>query len=405
MTARSPMAVLLGAVLVDMVGFGIVLPLLPFFAEDLGASPLQVTLLIASYSAMQLAAAPLWGRISDRTGRRPLLVLGLFASAVSYLIFGLAGSLLLLFLSRMAAGAAGGTVAVAQAYVADTTTAAERARGMGLIGAAAGVGVMVGPAVGGFFSQWGLGAPGFVAAGLCAVNALAALLYLPETRSRGGRTADAVPVATLKEWAAAFTRFPLSVLVGVYFLAISSFAAMTAILALYLDRRFGLDARDMGYVFALAGFSTVVVRGFVLGPLVRRFGEPVAVRCGALALASSFLGMILIPSPLWLGLAVPLYALGAGILFPTLASLVSQATDSASQGSILGGSQLVGGLGRVLGPVWAGFLFQSVGIASPFWVGLAVVGTASVLALRVPAPGGAPRPQAVRAGAARDVTA
>lgn len=150
---NRPLAVLFAAVLVDMLGFGIVLPLLPFYAESMHATPLQVTILVASFSAMQLVAAPLWGRVSDRIGRRPLVVLGLFASAISYLIFGLARSYWWLLVSRLAAGAAGGTISVAQAYVADTTSHEERARGMGHLGAASGLGVMIGPAIGAFFSH------------------------------------------------------------------------------------------------------------------------------------------------------------------------------------------------------------------------------------------------------------
>lgn len=381
--SRSPLAVLFGSVLVDMMGFGIVLPLLPFYAESMGATPLEVTLLIASFSAMQLTAAPIWGRVSDRQGRRPLIVAGLFASAVSYLIFGLADSLLLLLISRMAAGAAGATISVAQAYVADRTRAEERARGMGLIGAAAGLGVMIGPMIGGYFSRFGLGAPGYVAAGLCALNGIAAVFLLPESLPRGG--VEGGEARTLRGWARAMVRFPLSLLMGVYFLAISSFTAMTAVLALYLDRRFGLGAEAMGVVFAIAGATTVVVRGVLLGPLVRWLGEAGTVRFGTVMLSLSLLSIPFIQHEYWLGIVVPMWALSTGTLFPSLASLVSRATDAGSQGSVLGGSQLVGGLGRVLGPIWAGLLFQHVAIASPFKVGAVVVAVAALAALWIPA--------------------
>ena len=380
----SPLAVLFAAVLVDMIGFGIVLPLLPFYAESFGASPVQVTLLIASYSAMQLGAAPLWGRVSDRRGRRPLLIASLFASAISHLIFGLSTSLLLLFISRMAAGAAGGTITLAQAYVADTTTAQERARGMGWMGAAAGLGVFLGPWIGGYFSRYGLGMPGFVAAGLCALNAVAAIVLLPEGRRRAPDFHKTGEAATFQGWMAAMTRFPLSLILAVYFLTISSFTGMTAVLALYLERTFGLDAADMGTVMAMAGGTTVLVRGVVLGPLVKRFGEVRTVRLGVLVLMLSLAGIPLIPSSGWLALVVPMWAFGAGTLFPSLASLVSQATDDASQGSILGGSQVVGGFGRVLGPLWAGILFQHWGIERPFQFGVLCAGVALFLAVRLP---------------------
>jgi MFS family permease len=379
-------AILFAAVLIDMVGFGIVLPLLPFYAESMGASPVEVTLLVASFSAMQLVAAPFWGRISDRRGRRPLLVAGLFASAVSYLLFGLARSLPLLFISRMAAGAAGGTISVAQAYIADTTSSSERSRALGLLGAASGLGVMLGPVLGGVFSRWGLGAPGYVAAALCALNGVAALFFLGESRPRrvdGVRRGEA---ATLRGWAATMVSFPLSLLLAVYFLSISSFTAMTSVLALYAERAFAIGAQGMGLVFTLAGGVTVVVRGGLLGWLVRRLGEVRTAQFGATALALGILSVAFISGAWWLAVPVTLYALGAGTLFPVLASLTSRATDADSQGSVLGGSQVVGGVGRVVGPLWAGLLFQELGIRAPFQVGALVVVIAWILALRLPAP-------------------
>jgi MFS transporter, DHA1 family, tetracycline resistance protein len=383
---RSPLAILFMAVLVDMMGFGIVIPVLPFYALEMGADAVTVTLLIASFSAMQMAATPVWGRVSDRRGRRPLLIAGLFASAVSYLIFGMANSIALLLISRIAAGAAGGTISVAHAYVADTTQAGERAHGMGMIGAAAGLGVMLGPAIGGFSATFGLSAPGYVAAALCALNGTAAIFLLPESRPaslRGGaRTGEA---ATLGGWVRAMARYPLALLLGVYFLGITSFTAMTALLALYFERVFDIGPAEMGMMFAVAGGVTVVVRGVVLGRLVRRFGEIATVRVGATALGVSFLLLPWVPSFGWALAAVPFYALGAGTLFPALATLTSFSTDVDSQGSILGGSQLIGGLGRVLGPLWAGFLFQHLAIHSPFHVAALLTAAALTLTFWIPA--------------------
>jgi MFS family permease len=380
---KSPLAVLFAAVLIDMMGFGIVLPLLPFYAESMGAKPLQITIMVASFSAMQLAAAPLWGRVSDRRGRRGILVLGLFASAVSYLIFGFARSYWWLLISRLAAGAAGGTISVAQAYVADTTSGEGRARGLGHLGAASGLGVMLGPAVGAFFSSWGLGAPGFVAAGMCTLNAIAAYFLVPESRPHDKRR-KAGQAATLSSWARSFTVYPMWILLLVYFLTISSFHALTSVLALFLERSFGINQKDMGILFTISGATTVVVRGLLLGPLVKRFGEPGTVRIGIIGLAVALAGLPLLPNGHWALLVAPLYAFGAGTLFPALASLVSRATDEDSQGSMLGGSQLVGGLGRVLGPLWSGWVFQSLGIATPFEIGVVVVLVAFVIAFKIP---------------------
>jgi MFS family permease len=378
-------AVLFMAVLVDMIGFGIVIPVLPFYATSFGASPIEVTALFAAYSAMQMIATPVWGRISDVHGRRPLLVAGLFASAVSHLIFGLAGSLWLLFVSRLAAGAAGGTISVAHAYIADTTSAEDRAHHMGLVGAAAGLGVMIGPAIGGFVSQWGLGLPGFVAAGLSAINGVAAWALLAESRPKVvGRHKRTGQAATLEGWFRTMTSQPISLMMLVYFLAISSFTGMTALLALYTEAEFGMNARDMGIVFSIAGGATVVVRGVLLGRLVKRFGERTVVKLGATGLFLSLLAMPILPSGIYVGIVIVLYAFGAGTLFPTLATLVSFATDSESQGAVLGGSQVVGGLGRVTGPIWYGALFQNVGHDSPFVVGALLVATSWLLAGRIP---------------------
>jgi MFS family permease len=381
----SPVAVLFMAVLVDMLGFGIVIPVLPFYALEMGATAVEVTLLIASFSAMQMAATPIWGRVSDTRGRRPLIIAGLFASAVSYLIFGLANSLALLLLSRLAAGAAGGTISVAHAYVADTTKAEERAHGMGLIGAAAGLGVMLGPAIGGFFSEISLAAPGYVAATLCTLNGIAAIFFLPESRSREQRSAQRRgQTATFRGWARTLASPPLSLVLGVYFLSITSFTAMTALLALYFEAEFSIGAREMGFMFAIAGGVTVVVRGVVLGRLVKRFGEIATVRTGATALGLSFLLIPIVPGFGWAMAIVPLYAFGAGTMFPALATLTSFASDADSQGSVLGGSQFVGGLGRVVGPLWAGFLFQEIAFETPFHVAAGLTALALILAARIP---------------------
>jgi MFS family permease len=411
MLKTSRLAILFITVLVDMIGFGIVLPLLPFYAEEFGATPLQVTLLIASFSATQFVAVPVWGRVSDRLGRRPFIVAGLFASAVSYLIFGLAGSLATLFISRIAAGAAGGTISVAQAYVADTTGPRDRAHGLGMLGAASGLGVLIGPAIGGYFSGFGYHVPGFIAAALCAANGIAAIFFLPESRrpdgvpdgapagapdgapagGAGAPATRAIPsaggqAATLRGWVRSMTSYPFYLLLVVYFLSIMSFTAMTAVLALYADRAFGMTAMDMGVVFAVAGGTTVVVRGLLIGWLARRVGERRIVLAGTVVLALTLVAIPLVQNPAMIFALVPFWALAAGLTFPSLASLVSQESDAESQGSMLGGQQVVGGIARVAGPVWAGALFGAVGIGSPFVVGAALVTVAALVASRIPAP-------------------
>ena len=387
MLRRAGLGVLFGTVMVDMMGFGIVLPLLPFYAEELGASPRWVTLIIAAFSVTQLLSAPIWGRFSDRLGRRRLLLIGLFASVLSYLLFALANNLWVLLLSRAAAGAAGGTLGIAQAYVADSTEGEERARGLGFIGAASGLGIMLGPAIGGFFSRYGLGVPGFVAAGLCLTNLLAAMVLLPESRHFSSGRADAAKgeAATVRLWLRSLSRFPLRLLLIVYVLTIGCFTSMTSVLALYTERVFAMTAVDMGLVFTLAGGVTVIVRGGLVGRIVERFGEPNTVRAGCLLLA---LGVGAIPflADRWqLWFLVPSWAAATGLIFPSLHALISRNTDEHSQGSVLGGSQVAGGLGRVLAPLTADWLFELYSIESPFLVGAAASAVALWLALRIPA--------------------
>ena len=378
----------LGTVFVDMIGFGIVLPLLPFYADDLGASPLEVTSIIASFSVVQLIAAPIWGRMSDRVGRRRLLLIGLFASALSYLLFALADSIALLLISRAAAGAAGGTVSVVQAYVADSTEGEERARAFGLVGAASGLGITMGPVIGGYFSRFGLGVPGYVAAGLCLLNAIVALAFLPESRHfTSGRSRQGKgEAATLKRWMKSLARFPLRLLLVVYLLTIGCFTSMTSVLALYTQRVFAMTAADMGWIFTLAGGVTVLVRTGVVGRVVRRFGEPAIVRAGCVLMVVGVGAVPLVSDRLFLWFLVPVWAAATGLLFPSLHALMSRATDVHSQGAVLGGSQLAGGLGRVLGPLCAGALFQSYSVESPFIVGAAASTVAVIMAFWIPAP-------------------
>lgn len=388
MLRRAGLGVLFVTVMVDMMGFGIVLPLLPFYAEELGASPRWVTLIIASFSITQLLSAPIWGRFSDRVGRRRLLLIGLFASALSYLLFALADNLWVLLLSRATAGAAGGTVGIAQAYVADSTEGEERAKGLGLIGAASGLGIMLGPAIGGAFSSFGLGVPGYVAAGLCLLNLMAAMVLLPESRHfRSGRAdASKGEAATVRLWLRSLNRFPLRVLLLVYFLTLACFTSMTSVLALYAERVFAMTAADMGLVFTLAGGCTVIVRGGLVGRIVKRFGEPRTMRAGCALLALGVGAIPFIEEGWQLWLLVPTWASATGLIFPALHALISRATDEHSQGSVFGGSQVAGGAGRVLAPLAAGHLFELYAIESPFLVGAAASAVALWLALRIPAP-------------------
>lgn len=374
--------VLIGTMLVDMIGFGMVLPLLPFYAVEFGAADWMVGPLVASFSVAQLLATPFWGKISDHYGRRPLLLAGLAASAASYVLFGLATSIAVLFLSRIVQGASGGTVAVAQAYVADTTAPARRAQVLGWLSAATGAAFMIGPAIGSWAYRWGgRSAPGFVAAAFCVVNLALALKFLPEPKGMGAAARRAsLSVPPLREVLRTAMREPLSRMIAIYFLGIGAFSAITAVFPLFLRERFGIDESTVGYVFVYVGMVSLLVRGVAVGPLVRRFGEPYVSRVGALLLGMGLLLGTFAVSYALLAAALTLIASGTGTLFPPLAALISRSAAPEVQGSTLGLNQFFGGVARVIGPLWGAAVFDGYGPAAPFLTSGLGVGLAIILA-------------------------
>ena len=370
-------------VFIDLLGFGIIIPLLPFYAETFGASAFMVGLLSASFSLMQFLFAPVWGRISDRTGRRPVILIGLFGSFASYLIFGLARSLMLLFVARMCAGIAGANISTAQAFVADTTTPDSRAKGMGLVGAAFGLGFIFGPAVGGFLSRWGYATPAFFASALSLANFCAAVFLLPESRPVHARHAKqaAAPVGRLEALRRALARPHLPMLLLVYFTVIVAFSGFEATFALFSERRFAFTASTIGYVFAFVGIVLTFIQGAIVGRAVRRLGEQRIVPMAILFLAAG-LGLIPVSRtvPILLG-ACGLLAVGMGFNSPSIVSLISRLSSRDDQGGVLGVSQSLASLARVLGPAWGGFTFDRFGIAVPYVLASVMMLVACVLSV------------------------
>jgi MFS family permease len=380
---RKSLSILMAAAFVDMVGFAMIFPLLPFYALRLGGQEWVVGPLVAAFSVAQLASSPLWGRVSDRYGRRPVLLIGLSASAVAYVIFGFAQSLWLLFASRVVQGAGGGTTGVIQAYVSDSTDPAQRARGLGWLSASTSAGVMIGPAIGSLAAHLGPVAPGVLAAGLCVVNVAFAWAFLPESRPSHPHTAKTGIRAAVFE----VLRHPMAPqprLIWIYAVGMGAFTALSAVLALYLAYRFGVTAQTIGYVFLYFGALSVVMRAVILGWLVDRLGETRVMRIGAVLLA---LGMLLFPLPHDLVLMAVVAALvpcGTALLFPSVTALVSHQADPSELGQSLGVQQAFGGVARVVGPVWATPAFQGMGPSVPFLIAAAIVGVTGLLALRVP---------------------
>jgi MFS transporter, DHA1 family, tetracycline resistance protein len=378
---RSPLAVLFVTVFLDLVGFGIVIPLLPLYAERFGAGPVGAAWLLAVYSLMQFLFAPWWGRLSDRVGRRPVLLVGLFGAAGSYLAFGLAGSLAALFLARAAGGIMGANVGVAQAYIADVTEPHDRARGMGMIGAAFGLGFIFGPALGGILSRWGPAAPFVGAAALAALNGVLAWYRLPESLPPDARSparASAGLWARLATVAAASPRLRRLYLVG--FLATLALAAVEAVVGLWAVRRWAATPEMVGYGFAIVGVIAAAAQGLMVGPLVRRLGER---RSALLGLALLALAMAAIPAAPTLPLvaaAFALWAVGHAAATPAISAMVSHQGGAAEQGRLLAASQSLSALGRVLGPWGGGVALAHVGLSAPY-LGAAVVALAAFAVL------------------------
>ena len=375
-------------VFVDLVGFGLVIPLLPFYAVRFAASPQEVTALLATYSLAQLVSAPLWGRLSDRVGRRPVLLASLTASALAYLWLGAASALWMLFAARAFAGACAGNIAAAQAYIADITGPEERARGMGLIGAAFGLGFIIGPALGGLIAGTDPATadtvtPAWVAAGLSVLALCGVLLLLPESLPADRRNKTAAR-GRLGAVMGVLRRPILSRLILVFFLVILAFAGMESTFALWAIEQFGWGPRQVGYVFAYVGVLSAVLQGGLIGHLARRFGEERLLLGGLALIGLGLLVMTLAHNLAVLVAAVSALALGMGLTQPSLNSLISRRAGGDEQGEVLGVSQSVASLSRVLGPFAAGFCFAEFGRDAAFLWGAVLVAAALVLALKLP---------------------
>jgi multidrug resistance protein len=375
-------------VFVDLVGFGLVIPLLPFYAVRFGASPQQVTLLLAIYSLMQLFTAPLWGRLSDRVGRRPVLIVSMAASVFAYLWIGSATALWMLFAARALAGACAGNIAAAQAYIADITKPEERAKGMGLIGAAFGLGFIIGPALGGLLAgndpaTADVETPAWVAALLSLVALCGVVLLLPESLPADRRGVRGSSRSRLSAISEVLRRPVLSRLILIFFLVILAFAGMESTFALWAIEQFGWGPRQVGYVFAYVGVLSALLQGGLIGPLTRRFGEERLLLCGLALIGVGLLTMPTAHNLAVLVLAMTALALGMGLTQPSLNSLISRRAGREEQGEVLGVSQSVGSLSRVLGPAAAGFFFGEFGRDAVFFWGAVLVAAALFVALKL----------------------
>ncbi len=367
------MAILFLIVLIDLIGFGIIIPLLPFYAEVHGAEPRTVGLLMASYSLFQLFAAPLWGRFSDRVGRRPVLILGMAGAAVSYVMLASADSLWSLFAARALGGAMAGNISAAFAYAADVTTPANRAKGMGVVGAAFGLGFVLGPAMGGLLAgadaaTANYAAPAWAAAGMSIIALILTAWRLPESlppEKRGILRGNAIGAAL----GLIVRRPPLMLLFALSFLTTFVFAGMEATFALWSERSFGWGPQQNGFAFAYLGVLVAAVQGGATGFLVARLGETRLMIAGILILAAGIFAIPFAPGVAGLVIALAVVAAGFSLVNPAMSALISHQAGESEQGTVMGLARSATILARVAGPAWAGVLFSVLGKDWPFIAG------------------------------------
>jgi MFS family permease len=390
--------VLMAVAFMDMVGLLMVVPLLPFYVKNLGGSGVNVLgmhlgigilsgVIASAFTVAQLLSSPMWGRFSDKFGRRPALLIALSAAAVAYIVFGFAESLWLLLLSRIVQGAGGGTVGVIQAYVADTTEPEHRARNLGWLSAATNLGVALGPVVGAFAVvlgredllpgtgelRMGQAAPGIVAALLCLVTILFAWKYLKESKTQQHQESERRRPKDAVLRVLTHTSDPSSRLIWIYAIAIGAFQGTFPVLPLFLNSKFQVTEETIGYFFMYIGSISVFARVLLLGKLVDRMGEARLSRFGLVLLAGGLATMPLAPNFFFLALAVAMLPLGTAFTFPCVTALLSRVISPADRGLYMGLQQSFGGVSRIIAPLWAGFAFDALGHGIPFFTAAAVV--------------------------------
>ena len=383
---RSPLAVIFVTVFIDLLGFGIVIPVLPLYAERFGASPLVIGLLLGSYSAMQCLCAPLLGKLSDRVGRRPVLLLSIIGTSIGFLLMGLATTLWLLFIARIIDGMTGGNISTAQAYIADVTPPEQRSRGMGLIGAAFGLGFIFGPAIGGVLSRVSLAAPFFFAAALAAGNAIALYFLLPESlsleRRQHARHGARIPLFSIAKGRL------LTTVLATYFCTTVAFSLLTATYPLFTERRFGYDATHNGYIFAGQGILSAIVQGGLLGWLIKLSGDKMLAIIGTVMLMLSLVALPMSRSVTALLLMTAGIAVGHGLIAAPLNGLASKEVNAELQGRVLGLMQSAASLARIAGPVLGGWLLNYDAMSlttqfgrTPYWAGAGLLFVALLFAI------------------------
>jgi MFS transporter, DHA1 family, tetracycline resistance protein len=361
----TPLILIFLIVFIDLIGFGMVIPVLPIYAQTAPffASPFEIGWVVSIYSWMQFAFSPILGRLSDKYGRRPVLFVSLLGSAAGYVILGMANTLFLVFVGRIISGITGGNISAAQAYIADVTTKEDRGKGMALFGAAFGLGFVLGPAIGGITSKYGVHIPFFIAAGLSLVAAVAVYIVLPETRRLNTESELIEPVGRIGKLLGSLREPKFGTVSLIYFLLVTAFSIMTYAFVLFTAFRFHYTAEQNGYLFALVGLTAVLGQGVLFGPLVKRFGETRLTVFGCFLMTASF-AFIPFITPTFMGVGgligvSVMLAFANSLASPSLNTLASKISHEHQQGSALGILQSGASLARAIGPMIGGVLLNN----------------------------------------------
>ena len=381
----SPIFVVVMTLFIDATGFGMIIPLLPFYAETFQAGSAALGVLIASFPLMQFIFSPILGKISDNIGRKPVLIISILTSAGSFVLFAVANSFFILLLSRIVAGLATET-GVGQAYIADITSKKERAAGIGKVGAAHGAGFIIGPAIGGFLSVYGFSAPGFAAVFLTMINLLFVLFFLPESLRQKDPILQVVADSNdgfLRRLLNAFSRPMISTVLVIFFIVFLSWSAIPVIMPLLGVIYFGFGSVEMSYFFIYMGIIQIMWQGLIIGRLTEKTGEEQLIAFGPLLLMLGIFLMPLIPNIVVFVFSLTIISLGSGMMRTVVPSFISKISPVNEQGGILGVTNGVASIARVPGPLIAGFLFEFAGSTAPFFASAAMLMVAFGFGFRV----------------------
>lgn len=365
METKKVLPILFLVMFLVMVGFGIIIPVIPFLAEEVGGSPTELGLLMASYSLMQLVFAPIWGRLSDRIGRKPIMIIGIAGLALSFFISAIADSLLLLFVARIIGGIlSSANMPTAMAYVADITTAENRSKGMGIIGAAAGLGFVFGPAIGGIFSKTSLSLPFIIAGVLSLVTLLLVIFLLKESLPIEKRSVN-INHKEESKWKG--FKGPYTIMYILQLIVTLSMAGLEATFAYFAAQKAGIDTVGLGYIFMIMGFGSAIVQGGLMGPMSKKYGESFIIKAGIFFSTIGFV-LILFTSNFWTAaIFLTIFGMGNGVIRPAISALLTK-NNTTGHGDVTGLLSSVDSLGRIIGPPLGGWLF-SISIGLPFILG------------------------------------